>query len=618
MIARDVAAEKSYLHDLREHRYEDMTRDAGFLSRDFGFRSAIASNDVPTIESSIANVQTRVEHDDVFVIREDGTAIGLDRSINGVDRAKLLSAVKGGATRGIIELGDVNYYAVAVPILAPDTIGWVTLLSRFGNADTQQAARLSSLPMRVSLVSARQFNQQGPLISAGSIAPVEHRRFGHRVIVQATSVASFGPNGHEVLLFEYDLTKALERYQPIFLFIVSFCAIGLFLAVAGSWAIARRLTAPVRELEHAARQVGAGEYRQVPVTTMDELGRLAAAFNAMVTDLTAQKQAIIDHQRDATAELRQTVARVEAENERLNAQAARLRQRALAEAAERLDESLAPVLSGLSLGGTRLHESAGGLEASLDASSAQTGQAAYAAEQTKQRSHSIAAGADELGAAGDDIARQAEETHRTVQAAARSSLEARHALGDLQAAAQHIRDVTAEISSISGQTNLLAINATIEAARSGEAGRGFAVVAVEVKSLAQKTVVLTQSVERRLVALSQAVKHVDAAAISVEEALTVAADASTTIASAAARQSIATTTIRDALAGISDDTRVMVQSIAGIEGAGHDNRSIADAVNMSAEDMKVRVTDLRNAVSDFLLHLQEEATEAARRATALG
>ncbi len=71
----------------------------------------------------------------------------------------------------------------------------------------------------------------------------------------------------------------------------------------------------------------------------------------------------------------------------------------------------------------------------------------------------------------------------------------------LGTSSQEIGDVIKVITSIAEQTNLLALNATIEAARAGEAGKGFAVVASEVKELAQETAKATEDIARRVEAI---------------------------------------------------------------------------------------------------------------------
>ncbi len=148
------------------------------------------------------------------------------------------------------------------------------------------------------------------------------------------------------------------------------------------------------------------------------------------------------------------------------------------------------------------------------------------AEETAQRSESVAAAAEEMSANMGSVAAATEEAAANVNMMTTATEEIGSTVGEIRTStakakditdqavkeavdisvkvdelgisAQDIGKVTETITEISSQTNLLALNATIEAARAGEAGKGFAVVANEIKDLAKQTAEATGEIKQRI------------------------------------------------------------------------------------------------------------------------
>ncbi|MEO6382739.1 MAG: PAS domain-containing methyl-accepting chemotaxis protein [Nitrobacter sp.] len=158
----------------------------------------------------------------------------------------------------------------------------------------------------------------------------------------------------------------------------------------------------------------------------------------------------------------------------------------------------------------------GEITASVATTSERVTSAASASTQASSNMQAVAAGAEELAASVAEISRQSADALAISQQAVTQANETSGIVSGLATAAQKIGDVVKLINSIAEQTNLLALNATIEAARAGEAGRGFAVVASEVKSLASQTAKATEEISGQVAE----VQNTTGSAVGVIEAIT--------------------------------------------------------------------------------------------------
>ncbi|BCS88841.1 methyl-accepting chemotaxis protein [Pseudodesulfovibrio sediminis] len=186
---------------------------------------------------------------------------------------------------------------------------------------------------------------------------------------------------------------------------------------------------------------------------------------------------------------------------------------------------------------------------------------------------------------GDELVRKVVDAINTV---GQQSEGLKESMAGLGRKTQDIGAIMQVIDDIADQTNLLALNAAIEAARAGEAGRGFAVVADEVRKLAEKTMEATKEVDQAIASIrSDTQKNVTA----TEEAV-VAVHNSTKLASQAG----------EAIKNISESVNMAADQVRSIATAAEQQSSTSEQVTRATEEI--------NAISSETAHAMNESRQA--------
>ena len=170
----------------------------------------------------------------------------------------------------------------------------------------------------------------------------------------------------------------------------------------------------------------------------------------------------------------------------------------------------------------------------------------------------------------------------------------------LQEATGRINEVVELITSVAAQTNMLSLNATIEAVRAGDAGKGFAVVAHEVKDLAAQTAKATEEISSQIAAMQDASREVVSSFQGIGETIEEVSLTATATAAAVERQTAATQEIAGSVGQASEGAKEVTRNIERVSNAASDTERAASEVLLSSRGLTGEAERLRDAVEGFL------------------
>lgn len=240
---------------------------------------------------------------------------------------------------------------------------------------------------------------------------------------------------------------------------------------------------------------------------------------------------------------------------------------------------------------------------------AEAGTAGQASANASENVAAVAAATEEMTATVQEIANQTEATSKIVDDAVDAAETTNQNVQTLSESAEHIGSVVNLIRDIAEQTNLLALNATIEAARAGEAGRGFAVVASEVKELAEQTSKATDEISGRISGIQISVRDSAEAIGNITEKVSEIRTLTSSIAGAIEEQRSANEEIARSAKSASDSTGEAADSMNTVSGAVLQTSDEAGQVNSASNLVSEASTHLAQEVERFLVDVTRDVED---------
>ena len=369
----------------------------------------------------------------------------------------------------------------------------------------------------------------------------------------------------------------------------------IFVIITGvSVTLALSITRPMRTSVSKMLDIANGNYN-AEITTQDRADEIGDMSRALVV--------FCDNLREGQ-QLRE-------QQEAQKAEAETKQKQVLLDMATRFDEAVGSIFTQVRQAAGMLGEETRLLADRAQENSNRVGSISSAMEESSVSVETVASASDQMTASINEIASRVDESSVVARTAVEEVTKATNVISTLSDASQAIGRIVGLIQDIAEQTNLLALNATIEAARAGEAGRGFAVVASEVKELAAQTGKATEEISGQINAIQSNIANAVDAIGSVENTIDQMTTISETIAAAMEEQGVASGEISTNIAMAAAGSREVSDNAEALSSLANENGQSAAMMSQNALELNGQIQDLVGQVDVFLSNIRNQNSDKA-------
>lgn len=381
----------------------------------------------------------------------------------------------------------------------------------------------------------------------------------------------------------------------------------LFVGALAITSFARRMVRhdiayPLERVSEAMVSVAKGDREaEIPEAERpDEIGDMARCLIFIRKAAAKADEAALAATSAAEAELARQVEEEE-ERRRLRAeQAEKIR-----ELADKFNQTVGEIVGTVASASSELQATATAMAASAEQSSNQSAKVSSALAEATAGVTAAAAASDEFAMSIGEISRQASTSAELARKASGAAVDADQTISELTTSASEVGKIVELISTIAQRTNLLALNASIEAARGGEAGRGFAVVATEVKELATQTGKATEEVSAQIRAMQDTTTASVTALRDIAAQIKQLETTAVSIAAAVDQQSVAGQDLARSIDLAARSAEDVTGSIEQVRETSLATGSAASQVLTSSTELEKQATYLKTKATDFIDHVRE-------------